>query len=94
VKLTDHIHLVPRFKLTGATPLFPLYAFIACIEIALRIQVCKAVKVIPVKKRLFVKRFIIPRVLSKLANLKVLNFVATLSLHFMDYIVLLNRQGK
>ena len=54
----------------------------------------KAVKVIPMKKRLRVKRFIIPCALSKFANFKVLNFVVTLSLNFMDYILSLNRQGK
>jgi hypothetical protein len=28
--LTTHFHLVPRLKMSGAVPLLPLYAFMAC----------------------------------------------------------------
>jgi hypothetical protein len=28
VKLTTHLHLVPRLRIGGAVPVFPLYAFI------------------------------------------------------------------
>jgi len=27
VKLSDHLHLVPRLRISGAIPLLPLYAF-------------------------------------------------------------------
>ena len=29
VKLTTHLHLVPRLRMSGAIPLIPLYAFMA-----------------------------------------------------------------
>ena len=43
VKLTTHLRLVPRLRMSGAMPLFPLHAFMARTEVILSFTLCEII---------------------------------------------------